>query len=56
MPPFLPDDASPAPDMANVENFFEILDEPQCGHFVPFQSDERTRISESCSHRAQWNS
>src|ERR1039458_3791521 len=38
---------------SKVENFLEIFAEPQCGHFVPFQSAERTRISLSCSHWAQ---
>jgi len=41
---------------AKVENFFASLAEPQWGHFVPFQSLERTRISLSRSHLSQWNS
>jgi hypothetical protein len=50
--------ASPVPGEleANVENFFASFIEPQCGHFVPCQSLERTRISLSRSHLAQWNS
>jgi hypothetical protein len=32
-----------------LDNFFE----PQCGHAVPFQSLERTRISLSRSHFSQ---
>jgi hypothetical protein len=42
-----------AVDEANVENFFSILAEPQCGHFVPVQLLERTRISLSRSHFSQ---
>jgi len=38
---------------ANVENFFSSFVEPQCGHFVPFQLLERTRISLSRSHFSQ---
>jgi hypothetical protein len=38
---------------ANTENFLASLVEPQFGHFVPFQSLERTRISLSFSHFAQ---
>lgn len=44
---------APAVAEANVENFFASFVEPQCGHFVPSQSLERTRISLSCSHLAQ---
>ena len=43
----------PAVAEANVENFFSSLLEPQCGHFVPAQSLERTRTSLSCSHFPQ---
>jgi hypothetical protein len=43
---------SPALD-ANTENFFANFVEPQCGHFVPVQSLERTRTSLSCSHFSQ---
>jgi hypothetical protein len=43
----------PAREDANVENFFSSLLEPQCGHFVPSQLLERTRISLSCSHFPQ---
>jgi len=42
-----------ATDEANTESFFESFDEPQCGHFVPSQSLERTRISLSFSQAAQ---
>jgi hypothetical protein len=49
------DSELPVPD-AKTESFFESLVEPQCGHFVPFQLEERTRISLSFSHRSQWNS
>jgi len=55
-PPPLPSHAgaSLAPVLeANTENFLVILVEPQCGHFVPFQSEERTRISLSLSHFPQ---
>ncbi len=45
-PPFDTDDA-------NTDNFFVSLVEPQCGHAVPFQSLERTRISLSFSHFPQ---
>lgn len=38
---------------ANVENFLASFVEPQCGHFVPAQSLERTRISLSLSHFPQ---
>ena len=55
-PLFWPDDFSRVPAAAKVEKFLEIFVEPQCGHFVPFQSLERTRISLSWSHRSQWNS
>ncbi len=38
---------------AKVENFLANFAEPQCGHFVPSQSLERTRISLSLSHFPQ---
>jgi hypothetical protein len=38
---------------ANTESFFESFVEPQLGHFVPFQSFERTRISLSASQLSQ---
>ena len=38
---------------AKVENFLSSLVEPQCGHFVPSQLLERTRISLSRSHFPQ---
>lgn len=44
---------APAVAEAKVENFFASFVEPQCGHFVPSQSLERTRISLSRSHFAQ---
>jgi len=37
-----------APDWAKTENFFCRRDDPQCGHAVPFQSEDRTKISLSC--------
>ena len=43
----------PAVDEANTDNRFVSLAEPQCGHFVPFHSRERTRISLSLSHFSQ---
>jgi hypothetical protein len=45
--------AVPAVAEAKVENFLASFVEPQCGHFVPFQSRERTRISLSASHCSQ---
>jgi hypothetical protein len=38
---------------AKTESFFCNFTEPQRGHFVPFQSLERTRISLSRSHFPQ---
>jgi len=55
-PDFLPAGLAPAPAAANVENFFDNFLEPQCGHSEFFQSAERTRISLSRPHCAQWNS
>jgi hypothetical protein len=52
-PFFLPEELSPAPAAANVENFFASFFEPQCGHSEFFQSVERTRISLSRSHWSQ---
>jgi hypothetical protein len=45
--------APPAVAAAKVEKFFDNFSEPQCGHFVPCQSLERTRISLSFSHLPQ---
>ena len=48
--------ASPPPSAladAKTESFFASFVEPQRGHFVPFQSLERTRISLSLSHFSQ---
>lgn len=45
--------ALPALAEANTENFLASFVEPQFGHFVPFQSLERTRISLSRSHFSQ---
>jgi hypothetical protein len=42
-----------APPDANTESFFVSFSEPQCGHFVPVQSLERTSTSLSLSHFAQ---
>jgi|GEM_PF-3528986 len=42
-----------AVEEAKVENFFASRVEPQCGHFVPSQLLERTRISLSRSHFPQ---
>lgn len=47
---------TPAVLAAKVEKFLLNFVEPQCGHFVPSQSLERTRISLSRSHLPQWNS
>jgi len=47
------EESLPPPAEAKVENFLSSFVEPQCGHFVPFQSDERTRISLSRSHFPQ---
>lgn len=55
-PPLGALDAEPAVDDANTENFFSSRVDPHFGQRVPFQSDERTRISLSTSHDAQWNS
>jgi hypothetical protein len=44
---------APAVAAAKVENFLDNFAEPQCGHFVPSQSLERTRISLSFSHFPQ---
>lgn len=43
----------PAVDDAKTESFLASLVEPHCGHFVPFQALERTRISLSASHCSQ---
>jgi hypothetical protein len=43
----------PVVEAAKVENFFDSLLAPQCGHFVPSQFLERTRISLSRSHFPQ---
>lgn len=43
----------PAVAEAKVENFLDSFADPQCGHFVPSQSLERTRISLSLSHFPQ---
>ena len=40
-------------DDAKTESFLESFSDPHCGHFVPFQSLERTRISLSLSHCPQ---
>jgi hypothetical protein len=48
--------ASPLPPAvadANTDNLLASFAEPQCGHFVPFQLLERTRISLSLSHFSQ---
>ena len=44
---------APALAEANTESFFVSFVEPQFGHFVPFHSRERTRISLSFSHFPQ---
>jgi hypothetical protein len=38
---------------ANTDSLLVSRTEPQCGHFVPRQSLERTRISLSLSHLSQ---
>ncbi len=45
--------AAPAVAEAKVENFLASFVDPQCGHFVPLHSLERTRISLSRSHFPQ---
>jgi hypothetical protein len=47
--PSLPE---PAED-ANTDSFFESFTDPQCGHLVPFQSLDRTKISLSFSQALQ---
>jgi len=46
---------APAPETleAKTERFFVNFVDPQWGHFVPFQSLDRTRISLSRSHPPQ---
>jgi hypothetical protein len=55
--PGLPEQEGSAPpsalEDANTESFFVKATDPQCGHFVPFQSLERTSTSLSFSHFAQ---
>jgi hypothetical protein len=46
-------EVSPATFEANTENFLESFVEPQCGHAVPSQLVERTRISLSRLHFSQ---
>lgn len=46
----------PATDEAKTDRFLAIFVEPQCGHLVPFQLLERTRISLSFLQASQWNS
>jgi hypothetical protein len=43
----------PVAEDAKTESFLASLVEPHCGHFVPFHSLERTRISLSASHCSQ---
>ena len=50
------DPAPEPPEEAKTENFLSSRVEPHFGQRVPFQSDDRTRISLSASHDAQWNS
>jgi hypothetical protein len=38
---------------ANTDSLFVSRAEPQCGHFVPVQSLDRTRISLSLWHLSQ---
>ena len=49
-------DPPPPPEEANTESFFSRRREPHLGHWVPFQSEDRTRISLSAPQPAQWNS
>jgi hypothetical protein len=53
LPPML---ASLLPLEAKTDNFFSRRVDPQWGHFVPFQSLDRTRISLSLPHLSQANS
>jgi len=48
--------AAPPAEEAKTESFLVSFVEPQAGHFVPFQSFERTRISLSFPHFSQLNS
>ena len=43
----------PPPAEANTESFLESLTDRQCGQRVPFQSELRTRTSESLSQASQ---
>jgi len=47
-----PSAASPPLD-ANTESFFSSLVDPQCGHWVPFHTVERTSTSLSRSQSPQ---
>jgi len=42
-----------APECAKTESFFCNLADPHRGHNVPVQSEDRTKISLSCSHFSQ---
>lgn len=44
------------PDDAKTENSFLRRFDPHFGQGVPFQSEERTRISLSAPQASQWNS
>ena len=41
---------------AKTDSFLSSFFEPQCGQAVPFQREERTRISLSFLQSPQWNS
>jgi hypothetical protein len=41
---------------ANTDSFFVRRVEPHAGHAAPRQREDRTRISLSFPHFAQWNS
>jgi hypothetical protein len=49
-------DSSPLPAEAKTESFLVSFVEPQLGHFVPFQSFDRTSISFSFPHFPHSNS
>ena len=56
LPVQLTSGSPPPPAEAKTESFLTRRVDPQWGHFVPVQSEERTRSSLSCWHFSQWNS
>ena len=45
-----------AVDAAKTDSFLTSRVDPQAGHGVPFQSEDRTSTSLSFPHALQWNS